>query len=532
MAFIDLASAPTSKGWFEFVLEPSKFYEHVNKDWCEMMSLFLDSSSYVVPIPDDVPYKERKEHALHSLALKVAAFLKWDLNTICENPKIYEQYQLMTSFKAFCSAQDCPEEVRLFAELTYYHWVIKSAIQYQLNAYRPSKNATIIYLSQQQQQQQLAETTAMSVLAEFFSKEPKECSIKLYTQLKDVGKSLKLRRPTIECFSVVTTEHDWSKSEDVNIEEFCQYACYDLGKYYFCQEVYDKAFVCFDMIKECSDKFDMLNEYYETLNNDYDKEEARKKQVVNSSPKVSSTKNSVTSVIETAAKKKKSVENYVFDCMSKFSRYLAKQEKQQAKASKNEPKTKTATANEGPQERSINMIGTGQSIAIDLNDQRQKLFDAGNISMAQGQSKQAMAYYVGSLILTTDYFRYFSPSYESETPIIEQMTQCSIQLGCFIQAVALCQMSPVVNYAMAVKQLNERVSNDCCDDIYECIWDITLLEHIVNIHARRNEYEKTAKAIQLIKSLDLNENNSDEIHTEAIQHRRGRFFRMLANKYL
>ena len=166
--------------------------------------------------------------------------------------------------------------------------------------------------------------------------------------------------------------------------------------------------------------------------------------------------------------------------------------------------------------------------------QQQQLLEAakGDVFMSQGNFKQAMGCFVGTLMLMTDYFRFFSKNYMDEEPYISRMIQCSISLSCFTQAVALCQMTRNLNYTIAFKQLNERVCNDCCDDIYECIWNVTLLEYIINLHSKRGEVERRTKVIQLIGQLELNENNPEEILREAEHVRRGRFFRIMSNKYL
>ena len=165
-------------------------------------------------------------------------------------------------------------------------------------------------------------------------------------------------------------------------------------------------------------------------------------------------------------------------------------------------------------------------------DDRASLTIKGELCISRGEHIQAMGNFVEVLTMMTEYFTHFSHNHLEEENIINRMIQCSIKLGCFTQAVVLYQMTNNFNYGAAFKQLNERYCNDCCDDLYECIWDITLMEYIIHIHTKRGEIERKCRLIQLIGQLELNENNSEEILIEAMQSRRAKFFRIMGKKYL
>lgn len=100
------------------------------------------------------------------------------------------------------------------------------------------------------------------------------------------------------------------------------------------------------------------------------------------------------------------------------------------------------------------------------------------------------------------------------------------------QASVLHQFLEEPNYSMAFKALGERVCNDSCDTYYPCIWDITLLEFLVNHHMKRGENECKQYVIQLIGELELNSNNNEEIQREAASLRKGWFLRAMAKQYL
>jgi integrator complex subunit 8 len=153
------------------------------------------------------------------------------------------------------------------------------------------------------------------------------------------------------------------------------------------------------------------------------------------------------------------------------------------------------------------------------------------LSLIDEHYPQALKYYVSMLIVTTEYFTAFTNSPEEEMTI-QKMAQASAKLGAFTQAAVLTQMSLEPNYVLAFKYLSERTCNDSCDDLYDYIWDINLLEYLVNLHTRRGEIDRKLKAVQLIGQLELNANNSEGVLKEAAKVRKSRFFRILAKQYL
>lgn len=585
---IDLASAPTQTIWFEFLLEPDKLSKHLDSNdepnpW-ELIELFFNVNFKQPPsltpqqtlskreasvdlavakikdfyVPDKQDYKDKKVFALQLLALKVASHLEWDMETICSNLSISMQYKLMAALREACSASSCPEAIKRFGNVTYWHWFVKAAISFHLDSCVPSNNTTIIYLSPQQQQQNAAKLADIATLSALFSavKEDSEiniCYIKLTEFLSDslganqTNKKLNMRRPTIDCFNCNGKELcDWSKNKMVKTMPILAAVSYDLGRYYFFQTKYKEAHETLLYAKKCNvempDKYELyLNSSLELMD--------RKKVPVNEGN---------CEFYVNLEKKKNAVEKYIFDCMALYSSNQnagnqsgdgnrSSEKNNTSKQSQDtdlrfdkwyessELSTKTyLDTQEAIQQNNLNKLPIvqqqQQSCGIDM--QRQYLIELGTSSMAHGNFKQAMAAYLGALILMTDYFRMFTRNYSHEVYIIERMIQCSIQLGCFTQAVALCQMAPQINYGMAIKQLNERVCNDSREDIYECIWDITLLEFVINMHAKRNELELKNKAIHLMGNLELNESNSIDVLQEAQHHRRGRLLRMLANKYM
>lgn len=517
---------------------------------------YSDSAEIQIP-PDsyEAKYRTKKAYAMQILAIKVASYLKWDLNTLCSNLTIPVQYKLMQALNNACSSKSCPDELKKFADVLYSHWFLYSAITYQMSALQPqSNNTTIIYLSQLQQQQQAADTNALSNMGEVFaptSKQLQSCkdSLKEFIDQLVTAKEVtvkrakttnhpfmkaKLTRPLMDCFDS-RDEHfnDWNKKELIESKSFMEEACYDLGRFFFFEESYATAKHMFEIIKDSTERFPKLQEYLCTsteltqcLDSDNSSERG------NEGDKPGANMEQVATVLRGLQENRSKTEKYLFDCMTKFSK-----NNQQADMTGENKLTYDALLGDSDLRFENNATQSQPCvwyIQAPSMVQQQHLMEAsrGDMLMAKGNFRQAMGAFVGCLMLMTDYFREFSKDYIEEEPYISRMIQCSISLSCYTEAVTLCQMSKNMNYTIAFKQLNERVCNDCCDDIYECIWNITLLEYIIHLHSRRGEIERRTRVTQLIGQLELNENNPEHILREAEHVRRGKFFRILANKYL
>lgn len=161
----------------------------------------------------------------------------------------------------------------------------------------------------------------------------------------------------------------------------------------------------------------------------------------------------------------------------------------------------------------------------------------GDLEYVNGNNEAAMKYYVQTLILTTDYCTVpIQPIQRMHTDegIVKKMIKCSSNLGCFLQAAVLCQFVEDVDYTLAFKLLQEKSSNfqDAMDSYYSLIWDTTLLEYIINLHAKKGEHKRRLQAISYIRQLELNANNSEEVKQKAAAVRKSKFLRSLANQYL
>lgn len=152
------------------------------------------------------------------------------------------------------------------------------------------------------------------------------------------------------------------------------------------------------------------------------------------------------------------------------------------------------------------------------------------LALVENQFHESLRNFIKILIIQTDYFSVFK-LFENES-IIQKMIICSVKLGCFTQAAVLHQMTKEINYQLVFKALSEKICYDSCDDLYVCIWDLTILEFLVNMHYKRGELDRKTKVVRMIGQLELNANNAEEIRKEASNVRRGKFFRYMAKKYL
>lgn len=174
----------------------------------------------------------------------------------------------------------------------------------------------------------------------------------------------------------------------------------------------------------------------------------------------------------------------------------------------------------------------------------------------------AMASYVNAIITASEYCT-INTQRQFDDYIIRRMIKCSSNLGCYMQAAILCQFLEEIDYSLAFKTFLDRTAfktisekstyfSDAMDSYYNCIWDPTLLEFIVNLENKKGEHKRKQQAVSwyLLKSinantesmfifqiavlsqLELNANNNEEVKREAASIRRIKFLRSLAKQYL
>ncbi|GBP21416.1 Integrator complex subunit 8 [Eumeta japonica] len=155
----------------------------------------------------------------------------------------------------------------------------------------------------------------------------------------------------------------------------------------------------------------------------------------------------------------------------------------------------------------------------------------GDIEAAAGRHGAALRRYLSALAAGSWYFAKRAPE---EASIARRAARCCQALGAPTQAAALCQLPEEPDYALAFKCLAEKTSSaaDAMDAYYGCLWDGTMLEVCVAMHARRGEGGRRGRAVRAAGALELNANNSEDIQREAAAVRRARLLRALAKQYV
>ncbi|XP_035713641.1 integrator complex subunit 8 [Folsomia candida] len=157
----------------------------------------------------------------------------------------------------------------------------------------------------------------------------------------------------------------------------------------------------------------------------------------------------------------------------------------------------------------------------------------GDVHLASGSPSLAMKCYIEYLAMCTDFFERSNAPHWEDSKLFKRMIKCCEMLGCFTQAVVLSQfLSPEVDYSVAFGMAIEKTTNDASDSLYGFIWDLTILEFLINLHTKRNEMAKRQQAVKVMGLLELNSNNNEEIQREAISLRRSQFMRTLAKHYI
>ena len=64
------------------------------------------------------------------------------------------------------------------------------------------------------------------------------------------------------------------------------------------------------------------------------------------------------------------------------------------------------------------------------------------------------------------------------------------------QAALLCQFLDDIDYATAFRCLQERSSNDAMDSLYPYMFDVTLLEFVIQLHHKKGETQRKALAVR------------------------------------
>ncbi|GAB1602023.1 integrator complex subunit 8-like [Argonauta hians] len=155
-----------------------------------------------------------------------------------------------------------------------------------------------------------------------------------------------------------------------------------------------------------------------------------------------------------------------------------------------------------------------------------------DIHFAHNQYSSAMKYYLEAGLASSNYFSIPVPNPIYDEQVYRKMIKCCSYLQCHTQVAILCQFLEAVDYTTAFKALQETTIYDAHDTYYYYIWDLSILEFLSHLHAKRGEVVKKQQVMKSLGQVDLNVCNPEDILHEATQHRKNNFLRSLAKLYL
>ncbi|XP_073976542.1 integrator complex subunit 8 [Rhodnius prolixus] len=156
----------------------------------------------------------------------------------------------------------------------------------------------------------------------------------------------------------------------------------------------------------------------------------------------------------------------------------------------------------------------------------------GDLHFVNAHHTCALCSYLEAAIAGSDYFSRPLHKNVVEDHIYKRMIKSCTALQCHTQAGVLCQFLDDIDYATAFKSLAEGGCSDAMDSYYDCIWDVNILEYLINLHTKKGEHHRRQQVVRIMGLLELNSNNNEEIKREAENLRKGRFMRAMAAQYL
>ncbi|KAI0221717.1 Integrator complex subunit 8 [Lamellibrachia satsuma] len=273
-------STPTAVSWFEFLLDPSLLEKHFSEDnpvpsATELLALFLyqadlaaiaakeqkqdgaNGNGESLVISDDAAADQdcsesQKVKALKLLALKVAGYLKWDLQMLCKSVPLAMVYGILCELLKVTipgnidvtrhTELDVPQlpDEAIFSVQLYHRWVLQTAVMDTFPT-KPSKvvNVQVPGLLNPAVAAAKGKDTVMELV-----KEGQPNSVAVLERFLPHTRSIHL--PSMHSFGVPdektnAVEHDWTCGLLVSAAEITYLVCFDLGRFYFYQEDYARA---------------------------------------------------------------------------------------------------------------------------------------------------------------------------------------------------------------------------------------------------------------------------------------------------
>ncbi|KAB7506085.1 Integrator complex subunit 8 [Armadillidium nasatum] len=158
-----------------------------------------------------------------------------------------------------------------------------------------------------------------------------------------------------------------------------------------------------------------------------------------------------------------------------------------------------------------------------------------DLAFNQKLFRKAIQNYLTAIFVATNYLRNDTNNPEQnamDNVVLRRMISCCMALDSYTQAAVLCQFLEPIDYNTGIRCIQERNAIDGMDAYYNCLFDVTLMEFIINMHQKKGEVQRKDKVMKIIGLLEINSNNNEEIQREAAKVRKHRFLRAMGKLYL
>ncbi|XP_052817702.1 integrator complex subunit 8-like [Mya arenaria] len=212
------------------------------------------------PVTPPLPTGEsKKTRALRMLALRVAAHLHWNLNTIMKGLSVQQVHSLLTELLKV-TMEMSPDAAKftdlhfdvltpeaIFAAQLYHRWAILTLVKHSF----PTKPVKTFMTVQGQQDP----VTTMLQTESLISNLREKAGVSVDNLQRCVQCGRTLRMPVLTSIPVPTELNDspeftWDIATEILPDEYICQLSYDLGTYFFYQESYHQAL---EMFRECKD---------------------------------------------------------------------------------------------------------------------------------------------------------------------------------------------------------------------------------------------------------------------------------------
>jgi hypothetical protein len=162
----------------------------------------------------------------------------------------------------------------------------------------------------------------------------------------------------------------------------------------------------------------------------------------------------------------------------------------------------------------------------------------GDLQFVKNLNSDSVKYYLKHfLIETRDFFKNkLLNEQKADEKIYKFMIKSFVNLNKHTQAALMCQLLSNSNdYSAAFRYLQDsnvvHPTMDQMDQMYDCVWDMALLEYLTNLNAIRGYLEKKNALVKLIAMHNINPSNPNEVYSKTVECKKARLFQRLVDYY-